>query len=66
MLLIPAAWNYAVQKGVQKERQEHINRTEEAYRRFGIDVDGVRVLPDTPEVRRFLAGESNGKSGNDS
>ena len=62
MLLIPAAWNYAVQRGVQRQ----LDRTEEAYRRFGIDVDGVRVLPDTPEVRRFLAGESNGKSGNDS
>ena len=63
MLIIPAAWNYAVQRGVQRGVQRQLDRTEEAYRRFGIDVDGVRVLPDTLEVRRFLAGESeNGKS----
>ena len=54
-----------LQKGVQRGVQSQLDRTEEAYRKFGIDVDGVRVLPDTPEVRRFLAGKSNGKSGND-
>ena len=63
MLLIPAAWNYAVQRGVQRGVQRQLDREAEAYRRFGIDVDGVRVLPDTLEVRRFLAGESeNGRS----
>ena len=30
----------------------------EAYRRFGFDVDGVVMLPDTPEVRAFLDDES--------
>lgn len=32
-------------------------RFAEAYRRFGIDVDGVRGLPDTQEVRDFLDGK---------
>ena len=58
MLLIPAAWNYAVKKGVRRQ----LDRTEEAYHIFGKDVNGVRMLPDTPEVRRFLAGKSNGPS----
>lgn len=29
-------------------------RRREAYDRFGVEVDGVRMLPDTPEVREFL------------
>ena len=33
-------------------------RFAEAYRRFGIDVDGVRGLPDTQEVRDFLDGKA--------
>ena len=62
MLLIPAAWNYAVQRGVERGVRRQRDREAEAYRKFGIDVDGIRVLPDTPEVRRFLAGKSNGPS----
>ncbi len=34
-------------------------RRKEAYDRYGVDVDGVRMLPDTPEVRRFLDGEGD-------
>ncbi len=48
-------------EGQAEERQAQIARREEAYRRFGIDVDGVRSLPDTREVRDFLAGKGEEK-----
>ncbi len=38
-------------------RKEQRDRTREAYRRFGIEVNGVLVLPRTPEVEEFLASE---------
>lgn len=44
-------------KGRAEEQEAQYARREEAYRRFGIDVDGVRSLPDTPEVRAFLSGK---------
>ena len=44
-------------EGRAEEQEIQRRRREEAYRRFGIDVDGVRSLPDTPEVRDFLAGK---------
>ena len=34
-------------------------RREEALGRFGVEVDGVRMLPDTLEVRTFLDGEED-------
>ena len=43
--------------GRAEEQEAQRRRREEAYRRFGLDVDGVRSLPDTPEVRDFLAGK---------
>ena len=45
---------------VRAERRRAIQRARfaEAYRRFGIDVDGVRGLPDTQEVRDFLDGKN--------
>ena len=42
-------------EGQKKQRQ----REEEAYARFGVEVNGVLMLPRTPEVERFLAGESD-------
>ena len=54
MLLIPAAVKKLIREGRQKQRQ----REREAYRRFGVEVDGVAVLPDTPEVRAFLDDDS--------
>ena len=44
---------------VRAERRRALQRAryEEAYRRFGIDLDGVRSLPDTQEVRDFLDGK---------
>lgn len=52
-LLIPKA----VRKIRAEGRQAQIARREEAYRKFGIDLDGVRSLPDTREVRDFLDGK---------
>ena len=44
-------------EGIAEERQAQSLRLEEAYCRFGIETDGVRSLPDTQEVRDFLAGK---------
>ena len=55
VLLIPKAWNRAKREG----RAEQRKLEDEAYKRFGIEVDGVLVLPRTPEVERFLAGEAD-------
>ena len=44
-------------QGVEQERERRRKRDEEARAKFGIEVDGVLVLPQTPEVDRFLAGE---------
>ena len=46
-----------VEQGVEQERERRRKRDEEARAKFGIEVDGVLVLPQTPEVQRFLAGE---------
>ena len=43
----------------QEERKKQRQREEEAYVRFGVEVNGVLMLPRTPEVERFLAGESD-------
>ena len=55
VLLIPKAWNRAKREG----RQEQRKREDEAYKRFGIEIEGVLALPRTPEVERFLAGETD-------
>ena len=61
VLLIPKAWNRAKEEGRLEERKRlkaaFKARYQEAYERFGVEVDGVLVLPRTPEVERFLAGE---------
>ena len=61
MLLIPARIRELKRQG----RREREARYREAYRRFGIEVDGVLMLPDTPEVRAFIDSDSAGpdKSG---
>ena len=41
----------------EEGRKNQLKREEEAYARFGFEVNGVLVLPKTPEVQRFLAGE---------
>ena len=32
---------------------------QQALERFGVEVNGVRMLPDTPEVQKFLDGEAD-------
>ena len=46
-------------EGVEKEREAQRKRRAEAYERFGVYMDGVRVLPDTPEVQMFLEGQGD-------
>ena len=46
-----------IEQGMRTKRRR--KRDEEARTKFGIEVDGVLVLPQTPEVERFLAGEAD-------
>lgn len=39
-------------------RERRLKRWNEAFDRFGVEVDGVVMLLKTPEVERFLDGES--------
>ena len=45
--------------GVEEGEERQRTRRREAMSRFGVEVDGVRMLPDTPEVQRFLDGEDD-------
>ena len=49
-------------EGREKERKEirerRLKRWNEGFDRFGVEVDGVVMLPMTPEVERFLDGEA--------
>ncbi len=47
----------ARKEGRKEERERQRRRQAEAYERFGFEIDGVLVLPRTPEVEQFLAGE---------
>ena len=62
MLLIPRTVRAILAKGWAEGkasvREAQLQRLKEAYERFGIDVDGVRALPNTPEVKEFLSGDS--------
>ncbi len=50
-----------MERGRAESQAEQRNRREEAYRRSGVEVDGVLMLPRTPEVEEFL--NKNGDSG---
>ncbi len=41
-------------EGRKLGQEEKLQRVKEAFERFGIEVDGVQVLPRTPEVEEFL------------
>ena len=62
VLLIPKAVKrikaVGHEEGRAEERQAQSSRLEEAYLHFGIEANGVRSLPDTQEVRDFLAGKT--------
>ena len=47
------------EEGREEERKRQRQREEEAYAKFGVEVNGVLMLPRTPEVERFLAGETD-------
>ena len=55
VLLIPAA----VRKIMEEGRKDQRNRTKEAIQRYGKEENGVRVLRFTPDVERFLSGDSD-------
>ena len=70
VLLIPKTVRAILEKGKAEgraegkveEREAQRQRVNEAYARFGIKVDGVLALPNTPEVKEFLRGNSDEKS----
>ena len=70
VLLIPKTVRAILEKGKAEgraegkveEREAQSQRVNEAYERFGIEVDGVQALPNTPEVKEFLRGDSDEKS----
>ena len=62
VLLIPKAVQKIRDEGEAEGRESQRARTEEAYRRFGVAVNGVRSLPDTPEVRDFLNGKEENRA----
>ncbi len=57
VLLIPDAVKKIKAQGYAEERAAQRKRYQEAYDRFGVAVDGVLILPNTPEVERFLSGQ---------
>ena len=58
-MVLAAMLKESVMKKARKEmREERRKLWEEAYARFGVEVNGVLRLPQTPEVQRFLDGEA--------
>ena len=49
-------FNEGLEEGVEREREAQSKRRAEAYERFGVYVNGVLCLPNTPEVEAFLEG----------
>ena len=47
----------ARKEGREEERERQRKLMDEAYEKFGVEVDSVLMLPQTPEVREFLEGE---------
>jgi hypothetical protein len=48
-----------LKQGREAAREEARTRMQQALERFGVEVNGVRMLPDTPEVQKFLDGEAD-------
>ena len=48
-----------LKQGREAAREESRTRMQQALERFGVEVNGVRMLPDTPEVQEFLKGEDD-------
>jgi hypothetical protein len=62
VLLIPARIKKLKDQGRAEGRKAQKDRLEEAYKRFGFEVDGKLVLPRTPEVEEFLSGNTDNRS----
>ena len=62
-LLIPATikrlQREGKREGKREERRASRQRMNEALERFGVEQDGVRHLPMTPEVQAFLNADSD-------
>ena len=54
--MVLAAMN--IKQWKEQARKEQLKLEEQAYAKFCVEVNGVLMLPKTPEVDRFLAGES--------
>ena len=61
VLLIPDAVRKIKAQGREEERATQRKRYQEAYQRFGVEVNGVLMLPNTREVAEFLSGEPEQK-----
>ena len=48
----------ARKEGREEGRKKQLERLDAALAKYGVEVDGVLMLPQTPEVRRFMFGES--------
>ena len=44
-------------QGLAEGRAAQRKRYQEAYDRFGVELDGVLMLPNTPEFEKFLSGQ---------
>ena len=55
-VVVLAAMN--IEQWKEQGRKEQLKLEEQAYSKFCVEVNGVLMLPKTPEVDRFLAGES--------
>ena len=59
--IIKKAWEEGFKEGFEegrrRVREERLKRWDEAYAKFGVEVDGVLMLPLTPEVEQFLWGK---------
>ena len=58
VLLIPDAIKKIreTERKTQRKAQQELRK--EAFRRFGVEVNGILMLPNTPEVEAFLNSES--------
>lgn len=54
---VKRATERGLKQGREEGRETQRERRREAMSRFGVEVNGIRMLPDTPEVRIFLDGE---------
>lgn len=57
VLLIPDAIRKIRETERKKQRKAQQKLRQQAFRRFGVEVNGVRMLPNTPEVETFLNSE---------